>query len=161
MLQVTWKAGEKAVAIQQVFVSHSHTDNDYCREFVAALRQGLGDDHDAVWYDEHNLGWGKLQQEIDRELLKRQHFIAILSPAAVASEWVKTEIYAAQDLLRKGKMRTFQLVIAVPCNVMDMSPTLSGYKRIEQTDGLPFPPTEAARRALAMLSITGRSHQWQ
>jgi formylglycine-generating enzyme required for sulfatase activity len=146
-----WKAGERAMAIPQVFVSHSHTDNEYCRAFVAALHQGLGDDKDAVWYDEHNLGWGKLQQEIDRELLKRQHFIAILSPAAVASDWVKTEIYAAQDLLRKGKMRTFQLVIAVPCDVMDMSPTLGGYKRVEQTGGLPFPPPEAARRALAVI----------
>ena len=152
MLQLTRKAGEGTMAIPQVFVSHSHTDNDYCRAFVAALRQGLGDERDAVWYDEHNLGWGELQEEIDRELLKRQHFIAILSPSAVASKWVKTEIYAALDLLRKGKMHTFQLVIALPCDVSDVLPTLGGYKRIEQPRGQPFPPAEAARRALAVIT---------
>jgi Sulfatase-modifying factor enzyme 1/TIR domain len=135
----------------QVFVSHNHNDNDYCRAFVEALRQALGDARDAVWYDEHNLGWGALQQVIDQELLKRQHFIAILSPNAVASDWVKTEIYAALDLLRKGKMRTFQLVMAISCDVSAVSPTLGGYKRIEQPGGAPFPPQAATMRAYRVI----------
>ena len=135
----------------QVFVSHNHNDNDYCRAFVDALRQALGDSHDAVWYDEHNLGWGAFQQVIDQELLKRQHFIAILSPNAVASDWVKTEIYAALDLLRKGKMRTFQLVMAISCDVSAVSPTLGGYKRIEQPGGAPFPAQAAAMRAYRVI----------
>ncbi len=135
----------------QVFVSHNHNDNDYCRAFVEALRQALSDARDAVWYDEHNLGWGALQQVIDQELLKRQHFIAILSPNAVASDWVKTEIYAALELLRKGKMRTFQLVLAAPCDVSAVSPTLGGYKRIEQSGGAAFPPAAAAMRACRVI----------
>ncbi len=96
------------MATPQVFVSHSHTDNEYCRAFVAALREALGDEN-AVWYDEHNLGWGALRQVIDRELQQRQHFIAILSPAAVASEWVNIEIDAALSLLRNGVCRPFSL----------------------------------------------------
>jgi len=50
----------------QVVVSDSHADNDYCRAFVAALREGLGE-NDAVWYEEHNLVWGALRQFIDRD----------------------------------------------------------------------------------------------
>jgi formylglycine-generating enzyme required for sulfatase activity len=142
---------EETMTTPQVFVSHNHLDNDYCRAFVEALRQALGDTHDAVWYDEHNLGWGTLQQVIDQELLKRQHFIAILSPNAVASDWVKTEIYAALELLRKGRVRTFQLVLAVPCDVSAVSPTLGGYKRIEQPGEAPFPPAAAAMRAYRVI----------
>jgi hypothetical protein len=142
---------EKPMTTPQVFVSHNHNDNDYCRAFVEALRQALGDAHDAVWYDEHNLGWGALQQVIDQELLKRQHFIAILSPNAVASDWVKTEIYAALELLRKGKMRTFQLVMAEFCDVSAVSPTLGGYKRIEQPGGGPVPQQDADMREYRLI----------
>ncbi len=137
------------MATPQVFVSHSHTDNEYCRAFVAALRQGLGDEN-AVWYDEHNLGWGALRQAIDRELLQRQHFIAILSPPAVASEWVNIEIDAALSLLRKGSMQTLQFVTAVSC---DVPPTLERYKRIERAGG-PYLPADAAMKAQAVITGT-------
>ena len=87
------------MAQPKIFVSHSHQDNAYCREFVATLRQSIGSD-DAVWYDEHSLGWGKIRREIEQELAERQHFITILSPAAVKSEWVNDEIDAAIELRR-------------------------------------------------------------
>ena len=137
------------MATPLVFVSHSHADNEYCRIFVAALREALGED-DAVWYDEYNLGWGRLRQVIDRELLQRQHFIAIMSHAAVASDWVNREIDAALSLAGKDSTRTIQFVTA---SSYDVSPLLSGYKRIEQADKDPCPPQEAAKRALA--AITG------
>ncbi len=132
------------MAVPQVFVSHSHADNDYCRAFVEALRHALGDEHDAVWYDEHNLGWGELWQEIDRQLLQRQHFIAILSPDGVTSNWVNREIHAAMSLLDQKHLYTIQIVIAAPCQV---SPLLQPYKRIEQRGGQPYPPATAAMRA--------------
>ena len=132
----------------QVFVSHSHQDNEYCREFVEALRQQLGSD-DAVWYDEHNLGWGALRAAIEREMGQRQHFIAILSPAAVASDWVNAEIDAALDLVKDGSMQTVQFVIAAPCTVPLL---LRRYKRIEQPDGTSFLPAIAAARALIVIA---------
>ncbi len=145
------------MATPQIFVSHSHTDNEYCRVFVAALRELLSDSG-TVWYDEHNLGWGALRQAIDRELQQRQHFIAILSPAAVTSEWVNTEIDAALSLLRKGSMRTIQFVTAVPC---DVPPTLERYKRIEQAGGLPYSPAEAAIRAYRVITEIASKHVLQ
>ena len=128
----------------RVFVSHSHQDNAYCREYVAGLRErGC-----AVWYDEHNLGWGQLRAIIDSELLRSQHFVAILSPAAVASQWVNSEIDAALDLLRQGVIKTFLLVIAKRCEV---SPTLRGWRRIEGPAGGPIGVSEAVARTLTLI----------
>jgi len=131
----------------RVFVSHSHQDNDYCREFVAVLRRDLGSE-DAVWYDEHNLGWGALRESIEREMQEREHFIAILSPGAITSNWVNIEIDAALALLSSGNMRTFQFVTAAPYKV---PVTLVRYKRIERPDGKGFPSREAAARAIAVI----------
>jgi formylglycine-generating enzyme required for sulfatase activity len=110
----------------RVFVSHSHQDNRFCRGLVAALRAAGAD----VWYDEHNLGWGELRREIDRELPTRPYFVAILSPEAVASDWVNREIDAALDLMRTGEVRVFLPVIARPCSV---PPTLRGFRRVDYT----------------------------
>ncbi|HET9980448.1 MAG TPA: DUF929 family protein [Ktedonobacterales bacterium] len=131
------------MAAPRVFVSHSTADTEYCRAFVAALRETLGESA-AVWFDENNLGTDELRQVIDRELQQRQHFIAILSPAALASEWVNYEIGAALSLLGAGNMRSIQFVIAAPCYV---PPALERFRRIVRPDGLPFPPQDAARWA--------------
>ena len=132
----------------RIFVSHSHSDNAYCRAFVAALRDTLGAADDAVWYDEHNLGWGNIRRSIERELERRQHFIAILSPAAVESQWVNDEIDAALGLLREGRMRTVAFVTAERCDVPRL---LRGYKRVEAADGAGYPPTAAAARVLRFM----------
>ena len=128
----------------RVFVSHSHTDSAFCREYVAGLRQqGLD-----VWYDEHNLGSGVLRAVIDRELEGRQHFVVIFSPAALASDWVNAEIDAAIDLLREGHMQTFLPVVAVKCAI---SPLLRRYKRIEGHDGQPVSVAEAIARTFNVI----------
>ncbi|HEU5437735.1 MAG TPA: SUMF1/EgtB/PvdO family nonheme iron enzyme [Ktedonobacterales bacterium] len=144
-------------AIPRIFVSHSHEDNDYCRAFIAALRGALGGD-DAVWYDEHNLGWGNIRRTIERELEQRQHFVAILSPAAVESPWVNDEIDAALGLLREGMMYTISFVTALRCEVPRL---LRGYKRIELASGEGCPPAEAAGRILRIVQpgFTRPGHQ--
>jgi TIR domain len=82
-----------------VFVSHSHADNDFCRRLVQTLRNtGL-----SVWYDEQNLSAGYLTSTIERELRQADAFLVVLSPAAVESQWVQSEWYAAWDLAREGK----------------------------------------------------------
>src|SRR5581483_5022825 len=112
------------MAASRIFVSHSHADTPFCREFVNGLR-GHGFD---VWYDEHNLGWGALRATIEREMPLCQHFVAILSPTAVASEWVNTEIDAALELLQEGTLRSFTFVVAERCTVPLL---LRRWKRIE------------------------------
>jgi formylglycine-generating enzyme required for sulfatase activity len=134
-----------SLAAPRAFVSHSHADNVYCRQFVEGLRRcGL-----EVWYDEHNLGWGALRQVIERELQAREHFIAILSPAAVASDWVNAEIDAALFLLGRGQLRSFLLVTAAPCDVPLL---LQRYKRIEAPGGQGYAPGEAAIRTVSIVA---------
>ena len=75
-----------------MFVSHSHFDNSWCRDFVAALTD-LGCD---VWYDEHGLGGGAIwRKRIVAELQSRPRFVVILSPDATNSQWVDEEIQLA------------------------------------------------------------------
>jgi formylglycine-generating enzyme required for sulfatase activity len=128
----------------RIFVSHAHTDNAYCREYVAGLRA-----HGCyVWYDEHNLGWGALRPTIEREMPACQHFVAILTPASVASDWVNSEIDAALDLLKDGTLHTLTFVVAERCTVPLL---LRRWKRIEGADGAPTGVAEAVARTLNIL----------
>lgn len=129
----------------RIFVSHSHADNEFCRIFVDALRAGGCD----VWYDEYNLGWGALRQVIEREMQACQHFVAILSPAAVTSEWVNAEIDAGLLLLGQSKLQSLMFVTAAACDVPLL---LQRYKRIERPDGAGYDPAEAAERVINVLS---------
>src|SRR5271165_973531 len=78
----------------RIFVSHNRHDASWCREFVAEVRTTEAD----VWYDEHNLGYGRLMPKIEAELRSRPIVIGILSPIAVKSKWVQREINAAINL---------------------------------------------------------------
>lgn len=128
----------------RVFVSHSHTDIEFCRAFVHTLRS-----HNLhVWYDEHNLGSGMLRETIEHELTTCNHFIVILSPAALQSAWVKREYNAALDLEDEGHLQTFLPVMAEHCTVPLM---LRGYKRIQGTDGGAVTAADAAAATLRIL----------
>ena len=98
---------------KQVFVSHSHSDNEFCRKLVSQLQDaGL-----PVWYDEMSLGAGHLGPSVERELRASDVFIVVLSPAAVASQWVQSEWYAAWSLMGEGKITTFIPVIKETCEI--------------------------------------------
>lgn len=120
------------MTVPRVFVSHSHQDAMFCREYV----KGLSERGASVWYDEHNLGWGALRATIEREMPQCQHFVGILSPAAVGSEWVNAEIDAALELLTEGILKTLTFVIAEPCVVPLL---LRRWKRIEGSGGTAAP----------------------
>src|SRR5262249_52805841 len=126
------------------FVSHSHDDADFCSAFASELRtQGFD-----VWYDEHNLGAGSIRSEIEAVLTSCEHFVVILSPAAVASDWVNAEIDAALHLLRDRRLHTFVPVVARPCTIPLL---LQRYKRIEHADGSAVAVDEAVKRTAQLL----------
>ena len=74
-----------------VFVSHAHADNTLCDSYVGALRaRGLD-----VWYDRTNMQDGHmLSAEIEAELRARTAFVVLVTPASLASYWVRLEIGA-------------------------------------------------------------------
>jgi formylglycine-generating enzyme required for sulfatase activity len=148
-------SGSSASTTPRIFVSHSHEDDDYCREFVNELRRLCGE-RDAVWYDEHNLGSGELIREIQRQLHQRPMFIVIFTRAALKrSQWVADECSWAYQLYRAEPGRTILPVTGGPIKRGDFIPDwlyLEGFRRIEAPGMQPYPPAEAARRAYAALT---------
>lgn len=92
----------------KVFVSHAHEDNDWCRAFVQALRSAGAD----VWYDEHNLGYGALTEQIERELESRPIFLVVITPQSVIKRWVQREVTAAINLRDEDPTRVIIPVVA-------------------------------------------------
>ncbi|HEU5344085.1 MAG TPA: toll/interleukin-1 receptor domain-containing protein [Ktedonobacterales bacterium] len=138
------------MAQMQVFVSHSHKDDAFCQALVKGLRDAGAD----VWYDEHNMGSGRLGPTIERELRRRPVFIVVLSPAALGSEWVEDETRWAYGLYRKDRSRIMQPVTARPLTENDIWLFLQDFKRIEAPGLQPFPTGEAVRRLLHTLVLT-------
>ncbi len=139
----------------RVFVSHATEDSAFCHTIVAALR-GAGAD---VWYDEHNLGSGRLADEILRELGSRPIFVVILSQHAFASRWVKRETDWAEELKERDPSRAL-LPVTAGTIARDDFGTDNGwlayysYKRVEAPNFAAFPPDEGARRLLHALGLT-------
>jgi TIR domain len=109
-------SGTGGPTTRRVFISHAHADNALCDRYVAALRaQGVD-----VWYDRTNLQSGTaLSAEIERELQARTAFVVVvlLSPAAVASYWVRLEIDAYRALATRDSARLVVPVRIAPCEV--------------------------------------------
>jgi tetratricopeptide (TPR) repeat protein len=139
----------------RVFVSHASEDSAFCYTIVAALREAGAD----VWYDEHNMGSGRLADEILRELGRRPIFVVILSKHAFASRWVKRETDWAEELKERDPSRAILPVTAGAIERDDFG-TENGwlayysYKRVEAPGFAPFAPDEAARRLLHALGLT-------
>jgi hypothetical protein len=132
--------------MSSIFVSHSHEDNAWCRAFVADLRTRGAD----AWYDEHNMGFGALREEIERELRSRPVFIVVLSPAAITSRWVARETDAAIHLQDQQSERIILPVVAQTCDVPLLWLT---YKRVSGPGDTGLTPQEAARRVVHVLGI--------
>src|SRR5579859_1598069 len=138
----------------RVFVSHTHTDNEFCGALVRALR-GAGAD---AWYDEHNLGAGQLLDEITRELRARPVFLVILSKAAFESKWVKQECRWAFNLYNREPNRLILPITAGAIAPADFDVLLyiEDFKRIEAPGFQPFARDEAIKRTLRTLALTPR-----
>lgn len=132
-------------SVRRIFVSHSHQDDAVSQRIVTALQQAGF----AVWYDEQYAGPGYLAPIVEKELQRADTFIVVLSPAALASNWVQSEWYAAWELHGEGKITTFIPVIAEPC---EMPLLLRGMRRINASHDLP----QAMSQLLRMLGVEAR-----
>jgi hypothetical protein len=73
----------------EVFLSHSTKDKRFLKRLAGVLR-----DHGvAVWFSEHGIrGAAQWHDEIGAALARCDWMIVILSPAAIASRWVRREV---------------------------------------------------------------------
>jgi hypothetical protein len=97
-----------------LFVSHSHRDDAFGQQLVADLRRHLGED--AVWYDAAGgLHAGdEWWQRIVAEISAREVFLVVLSPDALASNWVQREM-AIAFRLHVERQKQLLPVLYRPC----------------------------------------------
>jgi tetratricopeptide (TPR) repeat protein len=78
----------------------------------------------------------------------------VLSPAALASDWVQDDTRWAYNLQRKDPTR---LILPVLCEAVELDEIwlfLQDFRRIEMPGSQPYPPEEAIRRTLRVLALT-------
>jgi hypothetical protein len=79
---------------KRIFISHSHLDNEFGMRVAHDLRLAMGGREEAVWYDASGSlkasdEWWKV---IRQELEQRPIVVVIVSPSAMASEFVNKEL---------------------------------------------------------------------
>jgi uncharacterized protein YjbI with pentapeptide repeats len=77
-----------------LFISYSTTD----QRFAEKIRGDLQRSGVRCWFAPHDMRGGKkLHEQIDRAIRVYDKLLLILSPASMASEWVKTEVAYARE----------------------------------------------------------------
>jgi hypothetical protein len=100
--------------MNSIFLSHNHTDRNFARRLAADLRYaGIH-----VWVDEAEIKPGdSLFDRLESGLRDSEYVGVVLSPAAVASRWVRVELNAALQMeVRYGKIKVIPILLH-PCDV--------------------------------------------
>src|SRR5215831_14220970 len=98
----------------RVFISHHHSyeEDAFTTQLVHDLESAGMD----VWIDEKGITSGSLVQKISAGLQERQWLLVILTPAALASPWVQTEVDAGLQEVHAGRMRAVIPIMVKPCD---------------------------------------------
>lgn len=95
----------------RVFVSHSHQDDIFTNRLVADLRYYGA----RVWVDVTGMDPGNFMERISQALDDSDWLLVVLTPAALASPYVKLEVDAALHRVQQGFMRGVIPVVAEQC----------------------------------------------
>lgn len=129
----------------RVYVCFSAEDAAYAQAYLVGLRAAGID----AWADEANTNMvGNRRRLIERELATREHFVALVSPAALASERFNAEMDAALGLAGQRRLSSFALVLVAPCVLPAL---LRRYALLAAPGGQPLPPRDAIARTLDVL----------
>ena len=91
----------------KVFISHSSSD----KKFVKTLKDDLIENNIETWVDEDQLNFGdSLAEKLELALEQSSHFLIILSPTSVNSEWVQFEL---QKAIKQKDTQLLQKIIPV------------------------------------------------
>lgn len=94
-----------------IFVSHSHKDEAFTERLVADLHQAGAE----VWVDVAGITHGNFMQHIDEALAHCDWLVLVLTPHALASQYVKDEVYAGLHRVKQGYMCDVIPVLAARC----------------------------------------------
>lgn len=114
----------------EMFLSHSSKDRAFASRIAAALREhGV-----PVWYSSTNImGAQQWHDEIGKALHRCDWFVAVLSPNAVKSRWVKLELaYALRDARYEDRILP---LMYTTCDYSSLSWTLEGFQHVDFRQG--------------------------
>jgi hypothetical protein len=110
----------------EVFLSHCGED----RAFATEIRDCLVAHGIPVWYSRTNIvGAQQWHDEIGAALARCNAFVVILSPAAVASKWVKRELLFA--LTADQYENAIVPLLHRPCDYAELSWTLPQFQVVD------------------------------
>lgn len=82
----------------EVFISYSHEDRDWAREFADALKH-LGLD---PWFDQYRIRAGEsLTEALEKGLRESDVIVLLISPESAKKPWVFLEVGAALGMGKK------------------------------------------------------------
>jgi TIR domain len=100
----------------KIFISHSSVD----KPFVRKLKRDLELNYIDTWTDEDELQIGdSLIDKLSRELQNSSHFLIVLSPNSIKSEWVKYELDNALKYLEEETLRKIIPIHYRDCKIPD------------------------------------------
>ena len=98
----------------KVFISHSSSD----KPFVRKLKNDLNLNGIDTWYDEDELLPGdSLMDKLNFALESSSHFMIVLSPISVKSDWVKYELENALKFVEQETLEKIIPILYRPCEI--------------------------------------------
>jgi len=100
--------------MKKVFISHSSID----KPFVRKLKRDLNLNYVNTWVDEDEMFPGdSLIQKLKVGLADSTHFIIVLSPKSVESEWVEMELDNALEQVEESTIEKIIPILYRKCNI--------------------------------------------
>jgi hypothetical protein len=101
-----------------VFVSHHHSPEEdaFTARLVVELEAAGAD----VWVDTGGITSGSLVAKISTGLAQMQWLVLVMTPASLASEWIRLEVDTAIAEHRAGRMLGIIPLVMLPCKEADI-----------------------------------------
>jgi hypothetical protein len=117
------------MADPRIFVSYSHQDTPFAERLVGDLQKAGAQ----VWYDVSGIDYGNFMRRLDQALTQCEWMVLVLTPSAIASEYVNEEVYTALQRVKQGHMRAVIPVLAAPCEAGSIPPQWDVIQRYDAT----------------------------
>jgi hypothetical protein len=112
-----------------VFISHSSHDISFANQLSDDLRK----QHVDTWLDSTPMRAGNFFDRI-KQALMRDVLLLVLTPSALTSHWVQSEMHDAIARHNQGLMRGPLIVVAQSCPVGDIPDMWVAYHRYDAMD---------------------------